>query len=154
MALLGTGSCRRRRSITLDAAWPDGEIPHSRIVECDDFASSEAAANPLRDAGYKVAVCTAPDALHRNPLLKTGRCALVERGPVVINLLGFSPDTDRGHVLPHLRSRYPDIPIVVELSASQRETHWAVVAGGCVVDSPVRRDSLLARVAAADSARS
>lgn len=151
MALLGTGSCRRRRSITLDAAWPDGEIPHSRIVECDDFAFSVAATNPLRGAGYKVAVCTARDALYRSPLLETGRCASVERGPAVINVLGFR-DTDRGRVLTHLRSRYPDIPVVAELSASQRETHWAVVAGGCVVDSPVRRDNLLSQVAAAESA--
>jgi hemolysin III len=151
MALLGTGSSRRRRSVMLDPTWPERATRGSRVViESGDAALSEAASSTLRDAGYEVAACTGPDERHRCPLFETGHCALVEGGQVVINLLGCG-DSDRGRVLPHLRSRYPDMPVVAELSASEREAHAAVMEGVCVADLPLRRDSLLAQVAAAES---
>jgi CheY-like chemotaxis protein len=143
----------------LYADWPEGAFRGSRIVvECDDPALSDAAASMLGDAGHDVMECAGPDALHRCPLPETGRCALVENGDVVINLLGFG-DSDRSRVLSHLRSRYPDIPVVVEFSASQRDEQAAAdeqaPAGGVVyvVDRPIRRDSLLSQVTAAQSAR-
>jgi hypothetical protein len=152
MALLGTGFCRRWRSVLLDPTWSESAIRGSRIVvECDDFALSEAAAHVLRGAGHEVAVCTGPDEHHRCPLVETGRCALVEGSRVVVNLLGFE-DADSRDVLSHLRSRYPDIPVVAELPIAERETHSA--EGVFVVGSPLRRDNLLTKVAAAESAGS
>jgi len=160
MTPLGSRSSRPRRSVLLEQTWPErpavdagggSPVVGSRIVvECHDSAISEAAAHVLRDAGHEVAVCAGPDEGHWCPLLDGGRCALVEDGDLVVNLLGFG-DADRREVLPLLRARYPDIPVMAEASTGERDEHAAVMEGVYVIDSPIRRDRLLAQVAAAES---
>lgn len=82
-----------------------------------------------------------PDTLPIGPVFDVTRGSgpkALAPNAAVVNLLGFG-DAHRRHVLPHLRSRYPDAPVVAELSAAERETPAAVMAGLCVVDLPLRR---------------
>jgi hypothetical protein len=135
------------RSVPLEPAWPECSRTGARVVvECGDFALSDAAANVLRGAGYQVGVCHGPHGRHRCPMLEGGRCAFVEESEVVVNLLGLG-GAPCGHVLPQLRVCYPDLPVVAEVPGWERRAHGRALDGVALVDSPLRGANLLTGVA-------
>lgn len=96
----------------------------------------------LRQAGYAVAVCPGPDETERCPLAGSEGCALAHGADVVVSSLGL--DTPRSReVLQALRTRCPEIPLVVEVETGQ-EDDWPALLDGCeLVVSPVRPEQLV-----------
>jgi hypothetical protein len=130
--------------------WPDSAGSPRALVECQDAAVQDGLARALRESGYSVATCGGPEtrASHTCPLVTEGRCGLVEDADVVVHALDSAAETHRT-VLYAIRDRVPDTPVVVEVTAADRDD--ARAAGYETVRYPVSRQALLdALVAATD----
>lgn len=84
------------------------------LVEHPDEAAGLAIASGLRFAGYAVAVCPGPRGHGQCPLTGPAGCAPAHDADVVVCSLGYEHATAR-EVLRELRTRYPDMPLLVEV---------------------------------------
>lgn len=106
------------------------------LVESNRPGAREAMVASLEDAGFDVATCAGPHALHAGgcPLLETTDCPIAERASAVIHDLDLDDPDDR-EVLLTLRARYPRLPVVVETSTATARRHADTLAD-CVVVPP------------------
>lgn len=82
------------------------------------------------------------------PLVKRGRCALLEDADVIVYRFGLaSPENLR--MLEAMKRQYPRKPVVVEAAPSQLLEHRDLLRGYDVVVGPVATQSLLASVESA-----
>lgn len=123
--------------------WPWG---HPRVlIEHADEESGMSLAAAARQAGYSVAVCPGPAQSQRCPLAGDEGCEAAHGADVIVAGLGLGTPRSR-EVLEALQARCAGIPLVVEVSAEERE-RWPDLLEGCaVVDSPVAPDELVAAV--------
>ncbi|MFI5037095.1 MAG: hypothetical protein ACHP93_01290 [Solirubrobacterales bacterium] len=88
---------------------------HPRVlVEHPDEAIGLAIASGLRFAGYAVAVCPGPRGHGQCPLTGPAGCAPAHDADLVVCSLGYEREAAR-EVLSELRTRYPDMPLLVEV---------------------------------------
>ena len=84
------------------------------LVEHPDEATGLAIASGLRFAGYAVAVCPGPRGHGQCPLTGPAGCAPAHDADLVVCSLGYEHEATR-EVLSELRTRYPDMPLLVEV---------------------------------------
>ena len=84
------------------------------LVEHPDEATGLAIASGLRFAGYAVAVCPGPRGHGQCPLTGPAGCAPAHDADLVVCSLGYEHEAAR-EVLRELRTRYPDMPLLVEV---------------------------------------
>jgi hypothetical protein len=88
---------------------------HPRVlVEHPDEAAGIAIASGLRFAGYAVGVCPGPRGHGQCPLTGPAGCAPAHDADLVVCSLGYEREAAR-EVLSELRTRYPDMPLLVEV---------------------------------------
>lgn len=103
------------------------------LVEHPDEAAGLAIASSLRLAGYAVAVCPGPREREQCPLTGpdgAAGCTVARDADLVVSCLGFERDAAR-EVLRALRTRCPDVPLVVELPGPGEDTEWEELLPGC-----------------------
>ncbi len=107
------GSTAHVRAASLDPQpWRWG---HPRVlVEHPDEAAGLAIASGLRFAGYAVAVCPGPRGRGKCPLTGPAGCAPAHDADLVVCSLGYEHEAPR-EVLRELRTRYPSVPLLVEV---------------------------------------
>ena len=121
--------------------WPGPRI----LIEHPEESAGLVLASTLRQAGYAVAVCPGPAERERCPLAGHQGCAAAHGADVIVSSLGLESPEAR-EVLQALRTRCPDIPLVVEV-APGREGEWAELLRGCeLIHSPVAPEQLLSAV--------
>jgi hypothetical protein len=88
---------------------------HPRVlVEHPDDATGLAIASGLRFAGYAVGVCPGPLGHGQCPLTGPAGCAPAHDADLVVCSLGYEREAARD-VLRELHTRYPDMPLLVEV---------------------------------------
>jgi CheY-like chemotaxis protein len=125
-----------RRPVTIDPGpWRFSQHPRV-LIEHDDPEAGLDLAVALRAAGYAVAICSGPDAAAdpatRCPLHQLEPCAVVAGADVVVTALDLDHDEAR-EVVHGLRTRYPSIPLVVEVSIADAPALENELAGCTVV---------------------
>src|SRR5450759_583529 len=90
--------------------WSDPRV----LVEHPDEATGLAIASGLRFAGYAVGVCPGPRGHGQCPLTGPAGCAPAHNADLVVCSLGYEQAVAR-EVLQELRTRYPDMPLLVEV---------------------------------------
>jgi hypothetical protein len=86
------------------------------LLESPDREENSARIDALRRAGYAVAVCPGPTAESRCPLAGDEGCAVAHGADLVVSSLGLSEVAER-EPLAALRTRLPDLPVLVEADA-------------------------------------
>ena len=86
------------------------------LLESPDREENNARIDALRRAGYAVAVCPGPTAEGRCPLAGDEGCAVAHGADLVVSSLGLSEVAER-EPLSALRTRLPDLPVLVEADA-------------------------------------
>lgn len=92
--------------------WPRPRV----LLESPDREENSARIDALRRAGYAVAVCPGPTAEGRCPLAGDEGCAVAHGADLVVSSLGLSEVAER-EPLAALRTRLPDLPVLVEADA-------------------------------------
>jgi DNA-binding NarL/FixJ family response regulator len=114
-----------------------------------------AIASALRFAGYAVGICPGPRGHGRCPLTGPDGCAPAHDADVVVCSLDYTRENTR-EVLRELRTRYPDVPLLVELPAGI-DLELAHLADGCEkLPAPATPEQVVAavrRIAGAPSER-
>jgi len=105
---------------------------HPRVlVEHPDEATGLAIASGLRFAGYAVAVCPGPRGHGQCPLTGPAGCAPAHDADLVVCSLGYERAAAR-EVLRELRTRYPDMPLLVEVpSDADADAELRELLDGC-----------------------
>src|SRR5579862_8735690 len=118
------------------------------LIEMPDPDDALELAGAIRRRGCTVGICRGPDSasdpVTRCPLHRLEPCAAVEGADLVVTALDLETTAGRDG-LRGLRTRYPEIPLVVAATVGQALGLEDLLAGGCVV--PV--DAGPERVAAA-----
>lgn len=114
------------------------------VVENPDFGVGYAVEKVLEGAGCEVAVCGGPDQLvdHQCPLVFDGACDLVAGADVVVHSLNLDRP-EHAEVLRALRSKHPEVPLIVEVPGPSADRHAGLLDGCVVVPFPATRASLL-----------
>jgi DNA-binding NarL/FixJ family response regulator len=115
------------------------------VIESSRTAASDALVASLVREGFDVATCAGPRNVGDCPLVTTTDCHLVERADAVIHDLDLDDPVDRD-VLWMLRSRYPELQVIVETSTDNARRHQDDLAG-CIVVPPYSPDHLAEVVA-------
>ncbi len=103
---------------------------HPRVlVEHPDEAAGLAIASGLRYAGYAVAVCPGPPGHGQCPLTGPAGCAPAHDADLVVCCLGYDDQVAR-EVLQELRTRCPDMPLLVE-APSDIDAELRELLGDC-----------------------
>lgn len=104
------------------------------LVESWRPGAREAQAERLRRAGFEVTTCPGPRRMADAgcPLAATGECDLVAAADAVVYDLDLDDAQDR-EVLWLLRSSYPDLPVVVEVTRPVANRHRHLLIGCAVV---------------------
>jgi CheY-like chemotaxis protein len=103
---------------------------HPRVlVEEPDEAAGLAIASALRFAGYSVAVCPGPRGHGQCPLTGPAGCAPAHDADLVVCSLGYEHEVAR-EVLRELRTRYPEIPLLVKVP-SEMDAELRELLNGC-----------------------
>lgn len=132
----------RTRALTPEPwPWPGPRI----LIEHPEESAGLVLASTLRQAGYAVAVCPGPAEAERCPLAGPEGCGVAHGADVIVSSLGLDRLEARD-VLQALRTRCPDVPLVVEVDPG-RAGEWADLLEGCeLIHSPVAPDQLLSAV--------
>lgn len=124
--------------------WPWPGHPRVLIEHADESKAMSLAAG-VRQAGYAVAVCPGPAQSERCPLAGDEGCEAAHGADVIVAGLGLGTPQSR-QVLEALRLRCAGTPLVVEVTAEEKEK-WSDLLQGCeVVVAPVTPDGLVAAV--------
>jgi DNA-binding NarL/FixJ family response regulator len=99
------------------------------LVEHPDEATGLAIASGLRFAGYAVGVCPGPRGHGQCPLTGPAGCAPAHDADLVVCSLGYEREPAR-EVLRELRTRFPDMPLVVEVP-SETDAELRELLDGC-----------------------
>jgi hypothetical protein len=127
--------------------WPRETTGLRVLVECEDPAIQDGVERALRTAGYATAACAGPVSRRSGqcPLVVDGRCGLVEDADVVVQ--AFDPvRTDLAQVLAAIRNRYPNKPVVIEVSTGTDVRDRDVVATCHTLRFPLATDALVENV--------
>jgi hypothetical protein len=97
----------------------------------------------LERQGFAVDVCGGPEHVDggRCTLLATGDCPLVERADVLVHSLNLDRLEHR-RVFMAIRSRRPDLPVVVEMPRPAIERHERLLTGCVTIPFPARTADL------------
>jgi hypothetical protein len=119
---------------------------HPRVlVEHPDEAAGLAIASGLRFAGYAVAVCPGPRGHGRCPLTGPAGCAPAHDADLIVCSLGYEREAAR-EVLRELRTRYPDMPLLVEVP-SDMDAELRELLDGCHrLPAPASTEQIVAAV--------
>ncbi len=99
------------------------------LVEHPDEATGLAIASGLRFAGYAVGVCPGPRGHGQCPLTGPAGCASAHDADLVVCSLGYEREVAR-EVLSELRTRYPEMPLLVE-APSDIDAGLGELLNGC-----------------------
>lgn len=115
------------------------------LVEHPDEAAGLAIASGLRFAGYAVAVCPGPRGRGQCPLTGPAGCAPAHDADLVVCSLGYEREAAR-EVLRELRTRYPLLPLLVEVP-SDMDADLRELLGGChQLQAPASTEQIVAAV--------
>lgn len=124
--------------------WPWPGRPRVLVESADESAGLELS-SALRAVGYGVAICPGPMEKERCPLAGPEDCAIAHGADVIVSNLGLERAEGRA-VLRALRTRCPDVPLVVEVGPGQ-DAEWPDLLRGCeLVHTPVTPDELVSAV--------
>jgi len=119
---------------------------HPRVlVEHPDEAAGLAIASALRFAGYAVAVCPGPPGRGQCPLVGPEGCAPAHDADLVVCALGYEGETGQ-EVLRALRTRYPNIPVLVEAPADMDADLRELMDGCEQLPAPSTPEQIVAAV--------
>jgi hypothetical protein len=117
-------------------------------MEMPSFATPSVVSDVLRGAGYETLICERPgDTAGVCRLLETGECSLVRDADVVFNAFGITTE-EHSAILTAVRDRYPDTPVVVEVTGPRAVAHAGLLADCTVCTTPVRARELIEAIAA------
>ncbi len=103
---------------------------HPRVlVEHPDEQAGLAISSALRFAGYAVVICPGPPGRGKCPLTGPEGCAPAHDADLVVCALGYEGEKGRA-VLREMRTRYPSIPVLVEVP-SEMDAELAELLNGC-----------------------
>ena len=102
-------------------------------------------AKALDDAGYEPLIC---EGTERCPIVAGGDCALVDGADVVVSGFGVTTSDDR-ELPAAIRSRHPEVPLVVECTEPSSERYPDLVGPSIHLRTPVSKSSVTAAVSAA-----
>jgi hypothetical protein len=138
--------------------WPEATGGTRVFVEDADPERYRLAARALTAAGYQVGpFCGGAhfhDAVFQGvrvptcPLIKKGRCAVLEEAQVIVFRYGLESPENR-LVLDLIRHRHPAIPVVVEAPADAAAQLAPLLDGYRLVPAPAQLDDLVDAVGAA-----
>ena len=131
---------RRRRHA--EPEWTEPSTGRRIVVESGDGAIRWAAERRLSECGYCVVGCDGPVAGHPCALIASGRCPIIERADIVVNVLEQSHGSPACEVFAAMRETYPGLPIVVEARAC-RGGEIAVDDATVAMSPPLRTATLL-----------
>lgn len=128
----------------------DAAARHDRpqvLVEEPDAAEAFAYWRLLEDNGYRASWCPGPEAPPGRPcpLVRGGRCRLVEQADVVVSSLGLHHESAR-RVIQALQRVHPEKPVIVEGPRPVLERYAGMLEGRRVVRMPVTGCAVLASV--------
>ena len=115
------------------------------LVEHPDEATGLAIASGLRYAGYAVGVCPGPRAHGKCPLTGPEGCAPAHDADLVVCALDYEHETAR-EVLRELRTRYPDVPLLVEVPSSMQAELEDILDGCATLPAPATPEQVVAAV--------
>ena len=116
------------------------------LIEHPDEAAGLAIASGMRFAGYAVAVCAGPAGRGRCPLVGPAGCAPAHDADLVVCCLGYERGAAR-EVLRALRTRYPRMPLVVEVPPDIDADLRELLDGTRQVAAPATPEQIVAAVA-------
>jgi DNA-binding NarL/FixJ family response regulator len=115
------------------------------LIEHPDEAAGLAIASGLRFAGYAVTVCPGPAGHGQCPLIGPAGCAPAHDADLVVCCLGYERGAAR-EVLRELRTRYPRMPLLVEVP-SDLDADLRELLDGChQVAAPATPEQIVAAV--------
>lgn len=115
------------------------------LVEHPDEAAGLAIAAGLRFAGYAVAVCPGPKGLGQCPLTGHAGCATVHDADLLVCSLGYERAEAR-EVLHELRTRYPHMPLLVEVPSDIDPGLRELLDGCHQLPAPASTEQIVAAV--------
>jgi DNA-binding NarL/FixJ family response regulator len=115
------------------------------LVEHPDEAAGLEISAGLRFAGYAVAVCPGPRGRGQCPLTGPAGCAPVHDADVVVCSLGYEREAAR-EVLRELRTRYPRLPLVVEVPSDVDAGLHELLEGCRQLPAPATPEQIVAAV--------
>jgi DNA-binding NarL/FixJ family response regulator len=115
------------------------------LVEHPDEAAGLAIASALRFAGYAVAVCPGPPGRGQCPLTGPEGCAPAHDADLVVCCLGYEREAGQ-EVLRALRTRHPNIPVLVEAPSDMDADLRALLDGCDHLPAPSTPEQILAAV--------
>ena len=121
--------------------------PPRVLLEMRNGGEAFARLRLLQTAGYEVSWCPGPEGhpVRRCPLMNGDVCPLVESADVLVCALGLDQQSGR-EVLDALHRTRPELPVVVETTASQAERWEPLVAHHRVVNAPTSAKDLVTAV--------
>jgi hypothetical protein len=142
--MVSGGSVARGRVVSMSPQpWRWG---HPRVlVEHPDEASGLAIASGLRFAGYAVAVCPGPRGHGQCPLTGPAGCAPAHDADLVVCSLGYEREVAR-EVLRELRTRYPGVPLLVEVPSDVDADLRELLDGCHRLPAPATPEQIVAAV--------
>ena len=128
------------------SAWPQRSDDRVRVLlEYPAHSTPSAMAKALDDAGYETLIC---EGTERCPIVAGGDCALVDGADVVVSGFGVTTSDDR-ELPAAIRSRHPEVPLVVECTEPTSERYPDLVGPSIHLRTPVSKSSVTAAVSAA-----
>lgn len=116
---------------------------HPRVlVEYPDEAGGLAIASALRFAGYAVSVCPGPPGRGQCPLTGPEGCAPAHDADLVVCGLGYEREAAR-EVLRALRTRCPDVPLLVEVATDLDDELRALLKGCHELPAPATPEQIV-----------
>lgn len=137
-----------RRSRTWDPGTWSSRTERPRVlIEDPDGAIRWASKRFLQRQGFDVAVCPGPEAMgaRRCPEVSCGTCPLAEGADIIYMNLGWNNPESRDVLQAH-RSRYPDTPVVVEITDPNAKRFPDILTGCQRVPAPSGRSTMLGAI--------
>lgn len=128
-------------------SWAEATGRPRVLLEDPDGAIRSASESFLSREGYDVMACCGPEEMGRRtcPVVAGESCALAEGADVIYTSLCWREPGSR-EVLRAVRARYPDVPVVVEVSTADEQRYQEDLVGCAVVNVPVGRIGMLTAI--------
>ena len=102
-------------------------------------------ASGLRFAGYAVAICPGPRGHAPCPLTGPAGCAPAHDADLVVSSLGLEHESAR-EILHELRTRYPELPLLVEVPPDPDAELLALLEGCHLMSAPATAEQVVLAV--------